>query len=86
MSTAIGLADEEVVSREDTFRAVRRLFETFAGSSPLILIFDDVHWAEQTLLDLVDHIADWSREAPILLLCMARPEFLDSRPGWGGGR
>jgi len=86
VSTAIGLADEEVVSRDDTFRAVRRLFETFAGSSPLILIFDDVHWAEQTLLDLVDHIADWSREAPILLLCMARPEFLDFRPGWGGGK
>jgi class 3 adenylate cyclase/tetratricopeptide (TPR) repeat protein len=86
VSTAIGLADEEVVSREDTFRAVRRLFETFAGRSPLILIFDDVHWAEQTLLDLVDHIADWSRAAPILLLCMARPEFLDSRPGWGGGK
>jgi class 3 adenylate cyclase/predicted ATPase len=86
VSTAIGLADEEVVSREDTFRAVRRLVETFAGSRPLILIFDDVHWAEQTLLDLVDHIADWSREAPILLLCMARPEFLDFRPGWGGGK
>jgi class 3 adenylate cyclase/tetratricopeptide (TPR) repeat protein len=86
VSTAIGLADEEVVSREDTFRAVRRLFETLAAGSPLILIFDDVHWAEQTLLDLVDHIADWSREAPILLLCMARPEFLDSRPGWGGGK
>ena len=85
VSTAIGLADEEVVSREDTFRAVRRLFETFAGSSPLILIFDDVHWAEQTLLDLVDHIADWSREAPILLLCMARPESprLSSRLGRG---
>jgi class 3 adenylate cyclase/tetratricopeptide (TPR) repeat protein len=86
VSTAIGLADEEVVSREDTFRAVRRLVETLAGSRPLILIFDDVHWAEPTLLDLVDHIADWSREAPILLLCMARPEFLDSRPGWGGGK
>ena len=86
VSTAIGLADEEVVSREDTFRAVRRLVETLAGSRPLILIFDDVHWAEPTLLDLVDHIADWSREAPILLLCMARPEVLDSRAGWGGGK
>ena len=86
VSTAIGLADEEVVSREDTFRAVRRLVETLAGGRPLILIFDDVHWAEPTLLDLVDHIADWSREAPILLLCMARPEFLDNRPGWGGGK
>ncbi len=86
VSTAVGLADEEIVSREDAFRAVRRLAETLAGSRPLILIFDDVHWAEPTLLDLVDHIADWSREAPILLLCMARPEFLDSRPGWGGGK
>jgi class 3 adenylate cyclase/tetratricopeptide (TPR) repeat protein len=86
VSTAIGLADEEVVSREDTFRAVRRLVETLAGNRPLILIFDDVHWAEPTLLDLVDHIADWSREAPILLLCLARPEFLDFRAGWGGGK
>jgi class 3 adenylate cyclase/tetratricopeptide (TPR) repeat protein len=86
VSTAIGLADEEVVSREDTFRSVRRLVETLAGSRPLILIFDDVHWAEPTLLDLVDHIADWSREAPILLLCLARPEFLDFRAGWGGGK
>ncbi len=86
VSTAIGLVDEEIVSREDTFRAVRRLVETLAGSRPLILTFDDVHWAEQTLLDLVDHIADWSREAPILLLCMARPEFLDFRPAWGGGK
>jgi class 3 adenylate cyclase/tetratricopeptide (TPR) repeat protein len=86
VSTAIGLADEEVISRDDTFRAVRRLAETLAGNRPLILIFDDVHWAEPTLLDLVDHIADWSREAPILLLCLARPEFLDSRAGWGGGK
>ncbi|TML82810.1 MAG: zinc-ribbon domain-containing protein [Actinobacteria bacterium] len=86
VSTSIGLASEEVVSREDTFRAVRRLIETLAASRPVMLIVDDVHWAEPTLLDLLDHIADWSREAPILLLCMARPEFLDSRPGWGGGK
>src|SRR5439155_23920295 len=75
VATAIGLASEEVVSREDTFRAVRRLIETLAASRPVMLIVDDVHWAEPTLLDLLDHIADWSREAPILLLCMARPEF-----------
>ncbi len=86
VSAAIGFADEEVVTREGTFRAVRKLFESLAGSRPLIVVFDDVHWAEPTLLDLVDHIADWSREAPILLLCMARPEFLDSRSGWGGGK
>ncbi|MDX6401808.1 MAG: hypothetical protein QOF27_2414 [Gaiellaceae bacterium] len=83
---AIGVADEEVVTREDTFRAVRKLFEAIARNRSLIVVFDDVHWAEQTLLDLVDYVADWSHEAPILLLCIARPEFLDSRSGWGGGK
>jgi len=86
ISSAVGLADEAIVSREDTFRAVRRLFENLAGRRPLVVVFDDIHWAEPTLLDLIDHIADWSRGAPILLLCMARPELLDSRAGWGGGK
>lgn len=54
--------------------------------SPLVIVFDDLQWGEQTFLDLVEHIADWSRDAPILLLCMARPEFLDRRPSWGGGK
>ena len=49
-------------------------------------MFEDIHWAEPTLLDLVDHIAEWSRDAPILLLCLARPELLDNRPNWGGGK
>jgi tetratricopeptide (TPR) repeat protein len=86
VTAAIGLTEEEVVAREDTFRAVRVLLETFARSRPLVLVLDDLHWAEPTLLDLVDHIADWSREAPILLLCLARPDLLDSRPGWAGGK
>src|SRR5207253_8483293 len=86
VSTAIGLADQVVVSREDTFPAAMRLLDALAANRPLIVVLDDVHWGEPTLLDLVVHIADWSREAPILLLCLARPEFLDSRPGWGGGK
>ena len=53
---------------------------------PLVAIFDDLHWAEPMLLDLLDHIADLSRGVPILLLCIARPELLDERPGWGGGK
>ena len=53
---------------------------------PLVVVFDDIHWGEPTFLDLVEHVADWSREAPILLLCLARPELLDLRPGWGGGK
>ena len=51
-----------------------------------MLVLDDLHWAEPPLLDLVEHVADWSREAPIFLLCVARPELLDVRPGWGGGK
>ena len=51
-----------------------------------VCVFDDVHWGEETFLDLVEHVADLSRDAPILLLCMARPELLDRRPGWAGGK
>ncbi len=86
VTAAIGLVDEEIVTREDTFRAARGLLETFARKRPLILVLDDLHWAEPTLLDLVDHVADWSRETPILLLCLARADLVDSRPGWGGGK
>ena len=50
------------------------------------MLLDDLHWAEALFLDLVEHIADWSRDAPILLLCVARPELLETRPGWGGGK
>jgi predicted ATPase len=45
-----------------------------------------VQWGEPTFLDLVEHVADWSRDAPILVVCMARLELLDKRPGWGGGK
>jgi predicted ATPase len=51
-----------------------------------VVILDDLHSAEPTLLDLVEHVADLSRDAPIVILCMARPELLDARPGWGGGK
>ena len=51
-----------------------------------MVVFDDIHWGEPTFLDLVEHVADLSRDAPILLLCLARPELLDRRPGWGGGK
>ena len=50
------------------------------------VVFDDIQWGEPTFLDLIEHIADWSRDAPILVLCMARPELLDARPVWGGGK
>ena len=76
----------ERVDLQDGFWAVRRLMEHVAREQPVVVLFDDIHWAEPTLLDLIEHLADWSREAPILLLCTARPELLDLRPNWGGGK
>ncbi len=65
--------------------AAREVMQGIADVQPLILLFEDIHWAEPPLLDLIEHIADWVR-APVLILCLARPELLDARPGWGGGR
>jgi class 3 adenylate cyclase/tetratricopeptide (TPR) repeat protein len=73
-------------SPNELFFSIRRLLEDVARERPLVVEFDDIHWGEPTFLDLIDHIADLSRGAPILLLCIARPELLDERPGWGGGK
>ncbi|MHB1837070.1 MAG: ATP-binding protein, partial [Solirubrobacteraceae bacterium] len=64
----------------------RRLLESLARQQPVILYIDDLQWAQPTLLDLLDHLVDLSRGAPILVLCLARPELLDDRPGWAGGK
>jgi hypothetical protein len=82
---AVGHA-EGLSSPEETPWAVRKLLEALAREQPLVLVLEDLQWAEPTFLDLVDHIADWSRDAPILLLCVARPELLDERADWGGGK
>jgi class 3 adenylate cyclase len=84
----LGLDPDEAIrsSPADTQLATRGLLEQVAQRQPLIIVLDDLQWAEPPLLDLVEHVADWSREAPIYLLCIARPELLDVRPGWGGGK
>lgn len=71
---------------DDLFWAVRKLLESIAYTRPLIAVIDDINWAEPTMLDLIEHVADWTRDSPVLLVCIARPELLESRPGWGGGR
>ena len=80
-----GLLDA-AASANELFWALRRLLEVLAQGRPVVVEFDDIHWAEPTLLDLIEHVADWSRDAPILLLCLARAELLDRRPAWGGGK
>jgi tetratricopeptide (TPR) repeat protein len=71
---------------EEIFWAVRKALESRARQRPLTLVVEDIHWAERTLLDLIEHLVDWTRDAQLLLLCLARPELLDERPAWGSGR
>src|SRR5437763_5020470 len=66
----------------ETFWAVRRLFEEVAREQPLVVLIEDIHWAEPTLLDLLEYLAGWTHDAPLLLLCLARPDLLEERPSW----
>ena len=72
--------------RREAFGAWRRFFESLAEQHPLVLVFEDLHWADDGLLDFVDHLVDWSSGVPILVVCTSRPELLERRPGWGGGK
>jgi class 3 adenylate cyclase/tetratricopeptide (TPR) repeat protein len=82
----VGLEATERAEREEAFAAWRRLLEAAAEQRPLILVFEDLHWADDGLLDFVDHLADWATTVPLLIVGTARPELLDRRPGWGGGK
>jgi class 3 adenylate cyclase/tetratricopeptide (TPR) repeat protein len=72
----------QTVGIQETYWAVRKLLEGLGGRRPLIVVFDDIQWGEATFLDLVEYLADSIRSAPVLLVCQARPELLDVRPGW----
>jgi class 3 adenylate cyclase/tetratricopeptide (TPR) repeat protein len=67
---------------EETFWATRRLLEHLAQARPLILALDDLQWADETFLDLIEYLAGWTGDAPLLTLCLARPELLERRPSW----
>jgi class 3 adenylate cyclase/tetratricopeptide (TPR) repeat protein len=72
--------------RDEAFAAWRRYLEELAEERPLVLVFEDLHWADDNLLDFVDHLVEWATGVPLLVVCTARPEFLTRRPGWGGGK
>jgi class 3 adenylate cyclase/tetratricopeptide (TPR) repeat protein len=72
--------------RSETFAAWRRFFEALAERRPLVLVFEDLHWADDDLLDFVDYLADWAADVPLLCICTTRPELRERRPGWGGGK
>ena len=88
MLIAICVEPDSVIgtSPHETQLAFRRLLEARAVERPQVVVIDDLQWAEPLFIDLVEHVADYSRDAPIFLLCVARTELLDVRPGWGGGK
>ncbi|MGH3028957.1 MAG: ATP-binding protein, partial [Gaiellaceae bacterium] len=72
--------------RSESFTAWRRFFEGLAEQRTLVLVFEDLQWADEGLLDFVDQLADWASNVPLLIVCTARPELLSDRPHWGGGK
>jgi DNA-binding SARP family transcriptional activator len=83
VASVLGLAPAESAGEQVPW-AFRRLLEAMAGERPVILVLEDIHWGEAPLLDLVEYLIDWLT-VPVLLVCLARPELLDNRPGWAGG-
>ena len=83
----VGLgAEGEPGDRSERFAAWRQFLEALAEQRPTVLVFEDLHWADDDLLDFVDHLIDWGSAVPLLVVCTARPELLERRPGWGGGK
>jgi predicted ATPase len=81
-----GAAEATAVDRSQSFAAWRRFFEAIASKEPLVLVFEDLHWADDAMLEFVEHLIDWSTGVPLLVVSTARPELYERRPGWGGGK
>jgi class 3 adenylate cyclase/tetratricopeptide (TPR) repeat protein len=89
LAPLVGLSRGELAGateRVESFTAWRRFLEAMAIKHPLVLVFEDLHWADTAMLDFLDHLVDWSNDVPILVVCTARPELYGRRPGWGGGK
>ncbi|HSG14216.1 MAG TPA: adenylate/guanylate cyclase domain-containing protein, partial [Gaiellaceae bacterium] len=83
LETETGLGGDR---RGEAFAAWRRFLEALAEQRPLVLVLEDLHWADDGLLDFVDELVDWLSGVPLLVVCSARPELLERRPAWGGGK
>jgi len=79
-------AEGGAISREEAFTAWRRFLEALAARRPLVFVVEDLHWADEALLDFLEQLLDWAAPVPLLVLSTARPELYDRRPGWSGGR
>ena len=87
LAAATGLlgASEREHNREELLWAARAWAEEFSLMQPLVLVFEDIHWAEEPLLNVIEHLAQSRRDAPLLIVCVTRSELLELRPSWGGG-
>jgi class 3 adenylate cyclase len=85
LAVLIGLGGDRVADRQPLFFAARRFVEDLASRQPLLLVFEDIHWADASQLDLLESLASRVRDVPVMFLALARPELLDSRPTWGAG-
>lgn len=86
LAPLIGAGAAPAGEREESFTAWRRFIEGIASERPLVLVFEDLHWADDALVAFVEHLVDWSTDVPLLVLCSARPELYERHPGWGGGK
>ncbi|HSB38313.1 MAG TPA: AAA family ATPase [Gaiellaceae bacterium] len=82
----VGLADRRQAGAESAGAAWRRFLDAVAARGPTVLVFEDLHWADDGLLDFLDDLVDWLRDAPLLVVGTARPELLERRRSWGGGK
>ncbi|HET7136775.1 MAG TPA: adenylate/guanylate cyclase domain-containing protein [Gaiellaceae bacterium] len=85
LAKLLGLGEQETRDRQDLFAAWRLFFERLAETYPTVLAFEDMHWADASLLDFVEYLLEWSRDKPLYVLTLARPELLERRPNWGAG-
>ncbi|MDP9255346.1 MAG: AAA family ATPase [Actinomycetota bacterium] len=81
----LGIDASESATQEELFTAWRRFLESVAERAPLVLVVEDIHWADPALLAFLEHLADWARGVPLLVVCTARPELYEARAAWGVG-
>ena len=86
LAQLLSLEDRGPGDQANLFSAWRLFFERMSDTDPVILVFEDIHWADDALLDFIEHLLEWSRDKSIFLLTLARPELLDRRPTWGAGK
>jgi class 3 adenylate cyclase/tetratricopeptide (TPR) repeat protein len=86
LAALVGSSEAATASREETFTAWRTFLEGVAAARPLVMLVEDIHWADAALLEFLDHVLEWSTGVPLLVLCTARPELYDRHPSWGGGK